>query len=271
MFANECFESGSTIVRARLLALWQAMQDCIARGLAADGVLPGVLATPRRARKLLAGAEASSVGSRQMSDLRRVSAWAYAVSEENAAGARIVTAPTNGAAGVLPAVLMFYEQCCEGASEQGVVDFLLAAGAIGGLYIDNASISGAAVGCQGEIGVACSIAAAGLAAALGGVDAQIEFAAEIGMEHNLGLTCDPVGGLVQIPCIERNAVAAVKAINSAQLALASDGEHLVSLDRVIEVMRQTGADMHRKYKETSEGGLAVRTTKSFDRERSRAS
>ena len=258
-FANECAGAEASMVRARLIGLWSAMRDCIERGLAADGALPGGLGTPRRARQLLADAESSALGSRHMGELRRVSAWACAVSEENAAGGRMVTAPTNGAAGVVPAVLMFYERCCEDASEQGIVGFLLAAGVIGGLYIENASISGAEVGCQGEVGVACSMAAAGLAAALGGSNEQIEYAAEIGMEHNLGLTCDPVGGLVQVPCIERNAVAAVKAISAAQLALSGDGSHLVSLDRVIEVMRQTGADMHRKYKETAEGGLTVRT------------
>jgi L-serine dehydratase len=257
-FANECAAADGEAVRRRLLALWAVMSACIDRGLMAEGVLPGALGTPRRARGLVARLENDAAPRQAMSEMRWVSAWACAVSEENAAGGRIVTAPTNGAAGVLPAVLKFYEHFCEGANEGSIVDFLLAAGAIGGLYIDNASISGAQVGCQGEVGVACSMAAAGLAAALGGSNAQIENAAEIGMEHNLGLTCDPVGGLVQVPCIERNAVAAVKAISASQLALAGDGSHLVSLDRVIEVMRQTGADMHRKYKETSEGGLAVR-------------
>jgi L-serine dehydratase len=256
-FANECAAAGAEAVRGRLLALWAAMSACIDRGLAAEGALPGSLGTPRRARGMVALLQRDAVPRRTMSEMRWVSAWACAVSEENAAGGRMVTAPTNGAAGVLPAVLKFYERFCDGADDNGIVDFLLAAGAIGGLYIDNASISGAEVGCQGEVGVACSMAAAGLTAALGGSDAQIENAAEIGMEHNLGLTCDPVGGLVQVPCIERNAVAAVKAISASQLALAGDGSHLVSLDRVIEVMRQTGADMHRKYKETSEGGLAV--------------
>jgi L-serine dehydratase len=186
-----------------------------------------------------------------------VSLYAIAVNEENAAGGRVVTAPTNGAAGLIPAVLHYYDRFCFGRSEQGVFTFLLTAGAIGGLYKRNASISGAEVGCQGEVGVACSMAAAGLAAAQGGTPEQIENAAEIGMEHNLGLTCDPIGGLVQIPCIERNAIGAIKAINAARLALRSDGQHHVSLDKVIRTMRETGADMQTKYKETSLGGLAV--------------
>jgi L-serine dehydratase len=254
---NECIGQDSSTVRARLLALWAAMRACIDRGIASDGILPGSLGTRRRARGLFA--KSADVGSSFLGDMQRVSAWATAVAEENAAGGRLVTAPTNGAAGVVPAVLMFYLHCCNGANEDGVVDFLLSAGAIGKLYIENASISGAEVGCQGEIGVACSMAAAGLAAALGGTAAQIEYAAEIGMEHNLGLTCDPIGGLVQVPCIERNAIASVKSIGAAQLALASDGTHLVALDRVIEVMCSTGRDMHRRYKETAEGGLAVDT------------
>ena len=183
--------------------------------------------------------------------------WALAVNEENAAGGRVVTAPTNGAAGIVPAVLRYYERFVPTATEAGADNFLLTAGAIGSLFKENASISGAEVGCQGEVGVACSMAAAGLTAAMGGTSGQIENAAEIGMEHNLGLTCDPVGGLVQVPCIERNAVGAIKAIEASRLALMGDGTHRVSLDQVIETMRRTGADMNRKYKETSLGGLAV--------------
>ncbi len=186
-----------------------------------------------------------------------VNLYALAVNEENAAGGRVVTAPTNGAAGIIPAVLHYYDRFCPGASEQGVLDFLLTAGAIGILYKENASISGAEVGCQGEVGVACSMAAGGLTAALGGTLGQVENAAEIGMEHNLGLTCDPIGGLVQIPCIERNAMGAVKAINASRMALRGDGKHRVSLDKVIKTMRDTGRDMQDKYKETSRGGLAV--------------
>ena len=186
-----------------------------------------------------------------------VNLYALAVNEENAAGGRVVTAPTNGAAGIIPAVLHYYDRFCPGSDEARVFDFLLTAAAVGILYKENASISGAEVGCQGEVGVACSMAAAGLTAALGGTPGQIENAAEIGMEHNLGLTCDPVGGLVQVPCIERNAIAAVKAINAVQMALRGDGEHFISLDQVIRTMRDTGADMHDKYKETSRGGLAV--------------
>jgi L-serine dehydratase len=186
-----------------------------------------------------------------------VNLYALAVNEENASGGRVVTAPTNGAAGIIPAVLQYYRRFTDGSSDDGIVRFLLAAGAIGILYKENASISGAEAGCQGEVGVACSMAAAGLVEALGGTMQQVEQAAEIGMEHNLGLTCDPVGGLVQIPCIERNAMGAVKAINASRMAMRSDGTHRVSLDKVIKTMRQTGADMKRKYKETARGGLAV--------------
>lgn len=234
-----------------------AMAACIDRGLAQEGILPGGLHVRRRARQMHERLLASKDVSRPLPELDWVNAFAIAVNEENAAGGRVVTAPTNGAAGIIPAVLRFYEQFCAGASRQGVHDFLLTAAAIGSLYKENASISGAEVGCQGEVGVASSMAAAGLAAVLGGSNEQIENAAEIGMEHNLGLTCDPIGGLVQIPCIERNAMGAAKAINAAHLALAGDGRHYVTLDKVIETMRQTGADMHSKYKETSLGGLAV--------------
>ena len=219
-------------------------------------MLPGGLKVKRRAadwqRKLLARG-----GDDPLATLDWVNLWALAVNEENAAGGRVVTAPTNGAAGIIPSVLHYYTRFVPGADDAGVVDFLLTAGAIGLLYKENASISGAEVGCQGEVGVACSMAAGALAAVLGGTPEQVENAAEIGMEHHLGLTCDPVGGLVQIPCIERNAIASVKAISAARMALAGDGTHFVSLDQVIKTMRETGADMQTKYKETARGGLAL--------------
>jgi L-serine dehydratase len=255
--ANELALRPRAEVQAGLQRIRDAMSDCIDRGLTRDGVLPGGLNVRRRARQMHERLLAHQQDGRPLPELDWVNAYAVAVNEENAAGARVVTAPTNGAAGIVPAVLRFYERFCPQATAQGVQDFLLTAAAIGSLYKENASISGAEVGCQGEVGVASSMAAAGLTAALGGSNAQIENAAEIGMEHNLGLTCDPVGGLVQIPCIERNAMGAVKAINAAWLALSGDGQHHVSLDKVIETMRQTGADMHHKYKETSLGGLAV--------------
>jgi L-serine dehydratase len=254
--ANEEALRPRSEVLQRLDAIRAAMFECMDRGLRQEGVLPGALQVPRRAASLYRALAERSDSGRPMRELDWVNAFAVAVNEENAAGGRVVTAPTNGAAGIVPAVLRFYEQFCEHDS-QGSRDFLLTAAAIGSLYKENASISGAEVGCQGEVGVASSMAAAGLAAALGATNEQIENAAEIGMEHNLGLTCDPVGGLVQIPCIERNAMGAVKAINAAYLALSGNGEHHVSLDRVIETMKQTGADMHHKYKETSLGGLAV--------------
>jgi L-serine dehydratase len=242
-----------------LRAVWEVMQACVQRGIRADGVLPGGFRVPRRApalyRKLTANPEASLRD--PLAVLDWVNLYALAVNEENAAGGRVVTAPTNGAAGIVPAVLHYYARFVPGATEAGVLDFLLTAAAIGILYKENASISGAEVGCQGEVGVACSMAAGALAAVLGGTPQQVENAAEIGMEHHLGLTCDPVGGLVQIPCIERNAIASVKAINAARLALAGDGTHHVSLDQVIKTMRETGADMQTKYKETARGGLAV--------------
>ena len=229
------------------------------RGLVTEGTLPGGLKVRRRApnlyRKLIGSPEAALRD--QLTILDWVDLYAMAVNEENAAGGRVVTAPTNGAAGVVPAVLHYYHRFIPDANEQGVIDFLLTAAAIGILYKENASISGAEVGCQGEVGVACSMAAGALAAVLGGSPRQVENAAEIGMEHNLGLTCDPVGGLVQIPCIERNAMGAVKAINAARMAMRGDGSHHVSLDKVIKTMRETGADMKTKYKETSRGGLAV--------------
>ncbi|MCH5377091.1 MAG: L-serine ammonia-lyase [Planctomycetes bacterium] len=243
-------------IGAGLRKIWQAMQDCVHRGCRNEGVLPGGLALERRAPRLFKKLDDPS-NDDPLKVLDWVDLFALAVSEENAAGGRVVTAPTNGAAGIVPAVLHYYVRHCPGADEQGVERFLLAAGAIGLLYKENASISGAAVGCQGEVGVACSMAAAGLTEVRGGSVAQVEEAAEIGMEHNLGLTCDPVGGLVQVPCIERNAMGAIKAINASRLALRGTGHHRVSLDKVIATMRQTGADMKTKYKETSLGGLAV--------------
>jgi L-serine dehydratase len=259
MFANEHAWRSGTEIRAGLREIWTAMQACVARGIRVGGTLPGGLHVPRRAHAMYT--ELSSKPEAAMRDPLTVLDWvnlyALAVNEENAAGGRVVTAPTNGAAGIIPAVLHYYDRFCPGATEQGVFDFLLTAGAVGILYKENASISGAEVGCQGEVGVACSMAAAGLTAALGGTPAQVENAAEIGMEHNLGLTCDPIGGLVQIPCIERNAMGAVKAINASRMALRGDGKHTVSLDKVIRTMRDTGRDMAEKYKETSRGGLAV--------------
>jgi len=259
MRRNERHWRSDAEIDAGLLRLWQVMQDCVARGGAADGVLPGGFKVRRRAaalrRALTERPEEALRDPLQVLDW--VNLYALAVNEENAAGGRVVTAPTNGAAGIVPAVLHYWRRFVHGSSDAGVVDFLLTAGAIGLLYKENASISGAEVGCQGEVGVACSMAAAGLCAVLGGTPAQVENAAEIGMEHHLGLTCDPVGGLVQIPCIERNAIAAVKAINAARMALRGDGTHHVSLDKVIKTMRETGADMMSKYKETARGGLAV--------------
>ncbi|MEW2473183.1 L-serine ammonia-lyase [Micromonospora gifhornensis] len=291
MLANELSWRSEADVRAGLLDIWRVMQECVERGCTRDGTLPGGLKVRRRAAELRrsleadaatphpgtphpgtphpaaaqpaterpanpqAGAAARAVDPLHVMDW--VTLFALAVNEENAAGGRVVTAPTNGAAGIIPAVLHYYTRFVPGASADGVVRFLLAAGAIGVLFKENASISGAEVGCQGEVGSACSMAAAGLAEALGGTPAQVENAAEIGMEHNLGLTCDPVGGLVQIPCIERNAVASIKAITAARLALRGDGVHAVSLDKVIKTMRETGADMKVKYKETARGGLAV--------------
>jgi L-serine dehydratase len=254
---NELTLRTQSEVEQGLDGIRRAMFECMDRGLRQEGFLPGVLKVRRRARELLQSLEARNDASRPMAELDWVNAFAVAVNEENAAGGRVVTAPTNGAAGIIPAVLRFYEKFCNPAGPEASRDFLLTAAAIGSLYKENASISGAEVGCQGEVGVASSMAAAGLAAALGASNEQIENAAEIGMEHNLGLTCDPVGGLVQIPCIERNAMGAVKAINAAYLALSGNGLHHVSLDRVIATMKQTGADMHHKYKETSLGGLAV--------------
>ena len=256
MRANEQAWRTKAEVRAGLLAIWQAMQECVERGLEQTGYLPGGLKVARRAPTLF-----RKLKHREKQDnldqLDWINLYALAVNEENAAGGRVVTAPTNGAAGIIPAVLHYYRRFVAGADEDGVIEFLLTAGAIGILYKENASISGAEVGCQGEVGVACSMAAGGLTAALGGTMDQVENAAEIGMEHNLGLTCDPVAGLVQIPCIERNAMGAVKAVNATRMAMAGDGKHRVSLDKVIKTMRDTGRDMKTKYKETSRGGLAV--------------
>ncbi|MBB1598482.1 L-serine ammonia-lyase [Variovorax sp. UMC13] len=258
MRRNERHWRSDAETEAGLLRIWRTMQACVERGCRTEGALPGPFRVRRRAAALarrLGDPRAAMADPLMVIDW--VNVFALAVNEENAAGGRVVTAPTNGAAGIVPAVLHYYMRFVPGASERGVVDFLLTAAAIGLLYKENASISGAEVGCQGEVGVACSMAAAGLCAVLGGSPAQVENAAEIGMEHHLGLTCDPVGGLVQIPCIERNAVASVKAINAARMALYGDGVHHVSLDQVIKTMRETGADMMTKYKETSRGGLAV--------------
>ena len=259
LHANERVWRDDEAIKAGLRQLWEAMQACVARGIRSEGTLPGGLHVSRRAPALFK--ELSFRPEAAMRDPLTVLDWvnlyALAVNEENAAGGRVVTAPTNGAAGIVPSVLHYYDRFCPSASEAGIFDFLLTAGAVGILYKENASISGAEVGCQGEVGVACSMAAAGLTAALGGTPSQIENAAEIGMEHNLGLTCDPIGGLVQIPCIERNAMGAVKAINASRMAMRGDGKHKVSLDKVIRTMRDTGRDMQDKYKETSRGGLAV--------------
>ncbi|MEF7617477.1 L-serine ammonia-lyase [Aquincola sp. MAHUQ-54] len=259
MRANERHWRTDTEIDAGLLRIWQVMQQCVQRGLRSEGVLPGGFKVRRRApglyRALTANPEAALRDPLQVLDW--VNLYALAVNEENAAGGRVVTAPTNGAAGIVPAVLHYYARFVHGAGSAGIVDFLLTAAAIGILYKENASISGAEVGCQGEVGVACSMAAGALCAVMGGTPEQAENAAEIGMEHHLGLTCDPVGGLVQIPCIERNAIASVKAINAARMALRGDGTHHVSLDKVIKTMRETGADMQTKYKETARGGLAV--------------
>jgi len=259
MLENERAWRDDDATRAGLRELWQAMQDCVTRGIRETGTLPGGLHVTRRAPSLHAELAARPEAAMRdpLTVLDWVNLYALAVNEENAAGGRVVTAPTNGAAGIIPAVLHYYDRFCPGANEAGVFDFLLTAAAVGILYKENASISGAEVGCQGEVGVACSMAAAGLTAALGGSPSQVENAAEIGMEHNLGLTCDPIGGLVQIPCIERNAMGAVKAINASRMALRGDGKHKVSLDKVIKTMRDTGRDMQDKYKETSRGGLAV--------------
>lgn len=259
MLENEKSWRSESEIREKLLTIWHTMQACVEAGCRNHGVLPGGMKVKRRAadlyEKLCSQPEAALRDPLTVIDW--VNLYALAVNEENAAGGRVVTAPTNGAAGIIPAVLHYYVRFCPGADDDGVVQFLLTAAAIGILYKENASISGAEVGCQGEVGSACSMAAGALAAVMGGTPLQVENAAEIGMEHNLGLTCDPVGGLVQVPCIERNAMASVKAINASRIALRGDGQHFVSLDKVIKTMRDTGADMKTKYKETARGGLAV--------------
>lgn len=259
MFENEKSWRSEAEIRDGLLQIWTVMQECVKRGCHTEGILPGGLTVKRRAADLYS--KLSSCPEASMRDPLNVMDWvnlyALAVNEENAAGGRVVTAPTNGAAGIIPAVMHYYDRFCHGACPDGIIRFLLTAGAIALLYKENASISGADVGCQGEVGVACSMAAGALAEVMGGTPEQVENAAEIGMEHNLGLTCDPIGGLVQVPCIERNAMGAMKAINAARMALRGDGTHYVPLDKVIKTMRDTGADMHVKYKETARGGLAV--------------
>jgi len=254
---NELARRSEDEVRAGLLRLWAAMQACVRAGIETEGRLPGGLRVRRRAPELYAKLQVERDSTDPLRGMDWITLYALAVNEENAAGGRVVTAPTNGAAGIIPAVLHYYVAFVPGADDRGVVTFLLTAGAIGMIFKETASISGAEVGCQGEVGSACSMAAAGMAAVLGGTPEQVENAAEIGMEHNLGLTCDPVGGLVQIPCIERNAIAAVKAITAARTALRGDGRHIVSLDKVVKTMRETGQDMKVKYKETARGGLAV--------------
>ena len=259
MYANEQVWRPRAQIDAGLDEIWAAMRSCVERGIRSGGSLPGGLHVTRRAPLLYAEltARPDAPVEDPLTMLDWVNLFALAVNEENAAGGRVVTAPTNGAAGIIPSVLHYYDRFVPGATLQGVRDFLMTAAAVGILYKENASISGAEVGCQGEVGVACSMAAAGLTAAIGGTPSQIENAAEIGMEHNLGLTCDPIGGLVQIPCIERNAMGSVKAINASRMAMRGDGKHKVSLDKVIKTMRDTGNDMKDKYKETSRGGLAV--------------
>lgn len=259
MMANESVLQSPERVEQGLDHLWATMRSCMDRGMAATGILPGGLKVRRRAARIHDGLIATERKNCRLPHecMDWISLYALAINEENASGGRVVTAPTNGAAGVIPAVLRYYLEFCPGADQAGVRTFLLVAAAIGSLIKTNASISGAEAGCQGEVGSACAMAAAGLAAVLGGTNEQMENAAEIGLEHHLGMTCDPVGGLVQVPCIERNAMGAVKAINAASLSLMGDGEHFVSLDAVVETMRQTGEDMQTKYKETSLGGLAV--------------
>lgn len=258
MMANEKTWRSETEIRQGLLHIWKVMKECVHRGCHREGTLPGGLNVQRRAAKIFRSLQGRTEDEKHSAEVMEwVSLWALAVNEENASGSRVVTAPTNGAAGVIPAVMHFYEKMTKNPTDEGIITFLLTAGAVGILYKEGASISAAEMGCMGEVGVACSMAAAGLTAALGGTIGQIENAAEIGMEHNLGLTCDPIMGLVQIPCIERNTMGSVKAINAMLLALQGDGTHRVSLDQVIATMRQTGNDMKSIYKETSLGGLAV--------------
>jgi len=261
MLRNECGLREESEVRAGILHIWQVMQGCIERGMSTEGILPGGLGVRRRAQRLAQRLREKESGGKGTGDplapLDWVTVYAMAVNEENAAGGRVVTAPTNGAAGVIPAVARYYATFCGGADEAGVLRYFLTSAAIGVLYKENASISGAEVGCQGEVGVACSMAAGGLAAALGGTNGEVEHAAEIAMEHNLGMTCDPIGGLVQIPCIERNAMGAVKAVHACRIAMNETEEHKVSLDQVIKTMYLTGLDMQSRYKETSLAGLAL--------------
>jgi L-serine dehydratase len=257
MLANELVRRDEAAVRDGLAHIWTVMQECVQQGCEAGGVLPGGLRVRRRARRLRENLELTGDAADPLYAMEWVTLYALAVNEQNAAGGRVVTAPTNGAGGIIPAVLHYYTRFVPGANADGVVRFLLTAAAIGVLFKENASISGAEVGCQGEVGSACSMASAGLAEVLGGTPEQVENAAEIGLEHNLGLTCDPVGGLVQIPCIERNAIASVKAITAARMAVRGDGQHYVSLDKAIKTMRETGEDMKDKYKETARGGLAL--------------
>jgi L-serine dehydratase len=259
MMENERVWRSEDEIRSGLLNIWKVMQTCVKNGCRNEGILPGGLKVKRRAADLFRklNAQPQITYKDPLTSLDWINLYALAVNEENAAGGRVVTAPTNGAAGIIPAVMHYYHYFCPHADENGIVRFLLTAGAIGILYKENASISGAEVGCQGEVGSACSMAAGALTEVLGGTPEQVENAAEIGMEHNLGLTCDPIGGLVQVPCIERNAMASVKAINAARIAMRGDGQHFVSLDKVIQTMRETGADMKTKYKETARGGLAV--------------
>lgn len=261
-YANEVARNGDKDIRAGLDRLWSVMKDCMDRGITTDGILPGGLKVKRRAKQIAEDLKADETRNVKYahSVMDWISLYAIAVNEENAAGGRVVTSPTNGAAGVIPATIRYYLEFCPGANEDIVDDFLLTASAIGGIIKTNASISGAEVGCQGEVGSAAAMAAAGLCAVLGGTNEQIENAAEIAIEHHLGMTCDPIAGLVQVPCIERNAMGAVKAVNAASLALRGDGTHFVPLDSAIETMRQTGVDMLSKYKETSQGGLAVNVT-----------
>jgi L-serine dehydratase len=256
MLANEAALRTETEVRAGVDRIWRTMQECAERGMTTEGTLPGGLNVRRRAPEMRARLLAKQAGD-ALAPMDWLTLYAIAVNEENAAGGRVVTAPTNGAAGVVPAVCHYYRRFVPGADDEGVLRYFLAATAIGVLYKENASISGAEVGCQGEVGVACSMAAGGLVAAMEGTNDQIEHAAEIGMEHNLGMTCDPIGGLVQIPCIERNAMGAVKAVNACRIAMNETGEHKVSLDQVIETMYRTGLDMQARYKETSLAGLAL--------------
>jgi L-serine dehydratase len=257
MLENELSWRTEAEVREGLLKIWDVMKECVQNGIRNEGVLPGGLRVRRRAPELARRLRVEGTSDDPLRGMDWITLYALAVNEENASGGRVVTAPTNGAAGIIPAVLHYYANFVPGANRDGIVRFLLTAGAIGVIYLETASVSGAEVGCQGEVGSACSMAAGAMAAVMGGTPEQVENAAEIGMEHNLGLTCDPVGGLVQIPCIERNAIASVKAITAARTALRGDGSHVVSLDKVIKTMRETGRDMKVKYKETARGGLAV--------------